>query len=275
MSDDAAGTPHHFGLSLHGGAELLTLEGDLDRLEQLMAPGAPGESGLERADRRARDAELVRILHGQGFEGPMFEKFAGRLMEYAWPVLLNWTQTGEIFRQARDNGCPVPAALIVPDWPWEDRYGVVTDSVLDGLETFRANALVRGRWSPVKGAALTTYYVRACIFAFRRVYVAWSKQHTRDRAAQTCTGLEDDPVLALPDQRAADPCHTAVVNDTIDRILPLLTTPELRVAVAWRGAGCTQEDAAKLADLSVKQLEGRLARVRTKIREQYSEGGTR
>jgi DNA-directed RNA polymerase specialized sigma24 family protein len=147
--------------------------------------------------------------------------------------------------------------------------------VLEGLDTFRTNALAGGRWSPAKGAALTTYYVRACVFAFRKVYEAWSKQYTAVRAAQTCTGLDDDPLLALPDQRAVDPCHTAVVKDTVDRVLPLLTTPELRVAVAWRGAGCTQQEAAELAGLGVKQLEGRLARVRTKVREQHSEGGAR
>ncbi|MFD9193607.1 hypothetical protein ACFWCA_36065 [Streptomyces phaeochromogenes] len=275
MSDEAAGTPRHPGSLLDGGAELFLLENELARFEQLMAPGAPGESEGDRAARRARDAEVVEILRGQGFAGPLFGKFVGQLMEYAWPVLLDWTYTGEIFRQARQAGCPVPARLIIPNWSQDDRYEVVADSVLDGLDAFRTNALSGGRWSPAKGAALTTYYVRACVFAFRKVYEAWSRQYTAARATQTCTGLDDDPVLAVPDQRAADPCHTAVVNDTIDRVLPLLTTPELRVAVAWRGAGCTQEDAAELAGLSVKQLEGRLARVRTKVRGQYSEGGAR
>ncbi|MFC7820003.1 hypothetical protein ACFUTR_35970 [Streptomyces sp. NPDC057367] len=275
MSDEAADTPRHPDSPSAGETELLLLDGELDQLERLLAPGVPDESAVERAARHARDAEVVEILRGQDFAGPLFEKFTGRLMEYAWPVLLDWTGTGEIFRQARRTGCPVPARLIIPQWSQDDRYEVVADSVLDGLDTFRDNALAGGRWNPAKGAALTTYYVRACVFAFRKVYEAWSRQHTAARAAQTYTGLDGDPVLALPDQRAADPCHTAVVHDTIDRVLPLLTTPELRVAVAWRGAGCTQEEAAELAGLSVKALEGRLTRVRTKVREQHSEGGAR
>ncbi|WP_406490309.1 hypothetical protein OHB06_52255 [Streptomyces sp. NBC_01604] len=275
MSDEAAGAPRHPDSPPAGGAALLLLDGELARLERLLAPGVPDESAAERAARRARDAEVVEILRGQDFVGPLFEKFAGRLMEYAWPVLLDWTGTGEIFRQARRVGCPVPARLIIPQWSQDDRYEVVADSVLDGLDAFRDNALAGGRWNPAKGAALTTYYVGACVFAFRKVYEAWSKQYAAARAAQTYTGLDGDPVVALPDQRAADPCHTAVVHDTIDRVLPLLTAPELRVAVAWRGAGCTQEEAAELAGLSVKALEGRLTRVRTKAREQHSEGGAR
>lgn len=275
MSDEAAGTPRHSDSPLTGGAELLLLDGELARLDQLMAPGVPGESESDRAARRARDAEVVEILRGQDFAGPLFGKFAGRLMEYAWPVLLDWTLTGEIFRQARQVGCPVPARLIIPQWSQDDRYEVVADSVLDGLDTFRDNALAGGRWNPAKGAALTTYYVGACVFAFRKVYEAWSRQYTAAQGAQAYTGADDDPLVNLPDQRAADPCRTAVLHDTIDRVLPLLTTPELRVAVAWRGAGCTQEDAAELAGLSVKALEGRLTRVRVKVREQHSEGGTR
>ncbi|MGI5518737.1 hypothetical protein [Streptomyces sp. CA-106131] len=45
--------------------------------------------------------------------------------------------------------------------------------------------------------------------------------------------------------------------------------------MAWRGAGCTQEEAVERAGLTVKAFEGHLARVRTKVREQHTEGGTR
>ncbi|MGI5461105.1 hypothetical protein ACQEWB_49755 [Streptomyces sp. CA-249302] len=274
MSDEAVGTSHHPDSPPAGGAELLVLDGELARFERLLAPGVPKESAAERAGRHARDAEVVEILRAQGFAGPLFERFTGQLMEYAWPVLLDWTGTGEIFRQARSAGCPVPARLIIPQWSQDDRYEVVTDSVLDGLQTFRDNALAGGRWNPAKGAALTTYYVGACVFAFRKVYEAWSKQYTAARRSQPCTGLDGDPVVALPDQRAADPCHTAVVHGMIDRVLPLLTTPELRAAVAWHGAGWTQEEAAEFAGLSVKAFQGRLARVRTKAREQHSRRGS-
>ncbi|MFK0287981.1 hypothetical protein ACIQVL_46995 [Streptomyces sp. NPDC090499] len=275
MSDEAAGTPRHSDSPLDGEAGLLLLDGELACWEGLTESGVPDESEDGRAARRAQDAQVVEILRGQNFAGPLLDRFAGQLMEYAWPVLLDWTYTGEIFRKARRAGCPVPEPLIIPNWNQDDRYEVVADSVLGGLDTFRNNALAGGRWSPAKGASLKTYYVGSCVFAFRKVYEAWSRQYTNARRAQTYTGSDDDPVVALPDQRAADPCHTAVVHDTIDRILPLLTTRELRAAVAWRGAGCTQEEAAERAGLTVKAFEGRLARVRTKVRDQHTEGGAR
>lgn len=273
MSDKAARTPRHPDSPPDSGAELLLLGVELARLEARTEPGTPDESEAGHAARRAKDAEMVETLRAQGFAGPQFEEFARELMEYAWPILLGWTHTGEIFRRARRAGCPVPAHLIVPEWTQDDRYEVVDDCLMEALEAFRINALAGRRWSPAKGAALRTYYVGACVLAFRKVYEAWSKQHTAAQRTRTYTGVDDDPVAAIPDQRVADPCHTAVIHDTIDRILPLLATPELRKAVAWRGAGCTQEEAASLAGLSVKALEGRLARVRTKVREQHSEGG--
>ncbi|MFD3580691.1 hypothetical protein [Streptomyces sp. NPDC058644] len=277
MSDKAAGTPHHPGPLGDGGAELALFEGELARLESILAPGTPGETAQERADLRARDAEIVEILRARNFEGPLYLKVAGQLMEYAWPIMLGWTASGEIFRQARQALCPVPAHLILPHWTQDDRYEVVADSVLNGLDAFRNNALVGGRWSPDKGASLKTYYVRACIFAFRKVYEAWSLERAEAaRTVRTGTGLEDDPAAAIPDQRAADPCYTAVIHDEIDRILPLLNDRQLRAAVAWRGAGCTQEEAADLTGMSVKAFEGRLARVRIKARAQHNdEGGAR
>ncbi|WP_156725792.1 sigma-70 RNA polymerase sigma factor region 4 domain-containing protein [Streptomyces apocyni] len=275
MSDEAAGTPEHSDSPSDGSAEPFLPEAGLARFEALLAPGVPDESEHERAARRAKDAQVVEMLCAQDFTGPLYEKFASRLMEYAWPVMLDWTYTGEIFRQARLARCPVPARLVIPHWTKDDRYEVVADSILDGLDTFRSNALVRGRWNPAKGAALTTFYVGACVIAFRKVYEAWSLECTAAQTRRSYTGLDDDPVVAIPDQRAADPCHTAVIHDEIDRILPLLTDPQLRAAVAWRGAGCTQEAAAELTGLTVKALEGRLTRVRAKARAQHSEGGAR
>ncbi len=273
MCDEAAGTACHC-TPVADDAGHGALEGELARIETLLAPDAVKESGRELAGRHAKDAEVVGILRTQGFTGPLFNRFAGRLMEYAWPVMLNWTATDEIFRQARLNRCPVPAGLIVP-WTLDDRFEIVADSLLAGIEGFRNNALAGGRWDPAKGASLKTYYVRACIFAFRTVFATWSTERTALRNRQTCTGLDDDPVTAIPDQRAPDPCHTAVIHDEVDRMLPLVKTRELRAALAWRGAGCTQEEAAQLAGLTVKALEGRLARVRTKARAQNSEGGAR
>ncbi|MFJ8098254.1 hypothetical protein [Streptomyces griseofuscus] len=236
----------------------------------------PDESPAGHAARRARDAQVVEFLRGQGFAGPRYEKFTGQLMEYSWPVMLGWAHTGEIFRQARKNGCPVPASLLVPAWTQDDRYEVVTDSLLHGLASFRANALQGGRWDPGKGASVTTYYVRACIFAFRTVYEAWSRRYCwRASTVQTCAGLDDDPLAQLPDGHAADPCHIAVVNDDIRRVLPMLPDGELRAAVVRRAAGFTQDEAAGLMGMTGKALESRLGRVRLRIREQYSEGGTR
>ncbi|MFI9623156.1 RNA polymerase sigma factor [[Kitasatospora] papulosa] len=273
MSDQAHGTPAH--TDTHGVDEPAAFAGELDRAEEHVAGGAPPASADERGWRLQREAVAVEILRRQDFTGPDFNELASRLLGYARPVLLGWLSSGEIFRQARKAGCPVKPFVARPDLSRDDRIEIVHSTLLAGLESFRDNALRAGRWDPAKGASLQTYFVRACVYAFRKVYTDWIRHRVEAEETVSISGQDGDPALAIPDARAADPCHTAVVRDQIDRALSLLEDPRLRQALGWRSAGYTQEEAADRTGLTIKALEGRLARARSRVRAQNTEGGTR
>jgi DNA-directed RNA polymerase specialized sigma24 family protein len=266
--------PERSGPSSDTGADcgdelLLPPQGqELSRIEDLLAQGVGPEAAEARAARLAGDARVVEVLRADGFTGPRYRKFAGQLMEYGWPIMIGWNSTGEIFRQTSMIHRPVPAGAIVHDWDRDDRSEVATETVLAGLELFRTHALENGRWAPQGGATLTTYYVGACVRAFRPVYIRWSRERmTRQAMRVVPLGPDEaDPLASIPDQRAADPYRAAAVHDELSRILPLLTDPKLRIGVAWRAVGCSQSEAATLAGLTEKALERRLSRVRVKLR---------
>ncbi|MFF7206198.1 hypothetical protein [Streptomyces sp. NPDC008141] len=293
-SEITAGAPGHpapqrSGLSSdagpdHGDGPYLPPQAqELAQIHGLLAGDVESEAAGARAARLAADARVVDVLRADGFTGPRYRKFAGQLMEYGWPIMIGWNSSGEIFRQTGMIQRPVPAEKMVHDWDRDDRNEVATETVIAGLELFRTHALENGRWSPQGGATLTTYYVGACVRAFRPVYIRWSRERmTRQGMRVVPLGPDDaDPLAGIPDQRAADPYHTAAIYDELNRILPLLTDPKLRIGIAWRAVGCSQSEAATLAGLTEKALERRLSRVRVKLRttaERWQEpgkGGTR
>ncbi|ROQ23577.1 hypothetical protein EDD98_7524 [Streptomyces sp. PanSC19] len=239
------------------------------------------EGSAERLRRRQLDGLIVERLRTEGFAGKNYEKIVDRLTGYGYHTMIKWTASGEIFRKARQVGRPVPADKITLMWTAEDRHGVSVDSVLGGLEVFRAYGLIKSRWTPEGGANLDTYFLGAVIRAFPRVYIRWFDSHQRGQAEldyPTGEGVSDP--FAVPDQRATDPVHVVVTHDYVDRLLPLVKNPQVREALGWRALGYTQRQAADRVGLTEKALERRISRVRDQLTKQVrpyelGEGGAR
>ncbi|MFJ1936762.1 hypothetical protein ACIOGZ_29395 [Kitasatospora sp. NPDC088160] len=240
------------------GLRLAALESDLVR--------AGGGSSHGREARLAADAQIVRHLRLAGFRGEQYQRYMEQVMTYGWNVLAPWCKSGEIFSRARAFGRPVPQAAITHTWEEDDRQEVTTETVIAGERLFRSHALVNGIWTPEGGASLTTYYVGACILAFKAEYLRWFRHHKAlrlhlagDDAAQA--------LAALPDQRSVDPLEAAVVNSRVAEALSVLTDPRVRAGVILRAAGFSQSEAADRVDLSTKALESRLGRARARLRD--------
>ncbi|MFW3469900.1 hypothetical protein ACN24M_00060 [Streptomyces microflavus] len=242
-----------------------------------------GDEGEQKSlQRRNLDGQIVEVLRAEGFEGPRYQKVANRLSEYGYRTMMKWTASGEIFRKVRQAGRPVPIDKITSTWTPEDRHGVAVDSVLGGQSVFRAYGLVGGRWSPQGGASLDTYFIGAVVRAFPRAYVRWYDTYQQGQAELDHAGAAGpgDPFSFVPDQRATDPMHVAETHDYINRILPLVTNPQVRQALGWRALGDTQAEAALCVGLTEKALERRISRLRVRLTQQVrqlepGEGGTR
>jgi hypothetical protein len=215
--------------------------------------------------RLAADGRLVAALRDDGFAGPRYDRFARRLMEYGWPIMLAWTHSGEIFRQSRLAGRPIRMRHVT-DWSQDDRYLLATETVLAGLELFRTYGLVGRRWQEAGGANLTTYYVGACVRSFRPVYEQWFRDWSQSMAMGNVS-LEDEPAYGnLPDEGAVDPDQAAVIQDQVRHALAALSDQQLRNGLVRRALGYTQREAAASVGLSEKAMERRLSRSRHKLR---------
>lgn len=251
--------------------ELVRTGRELSWIEAVLTPRARNESAADAEQRLGPDAEVVARLRRNGFTGPRYERFMHHLVHYGWSVLVAWNTSGEIFRQSSLAGRPVPPELIVSSWDKISRTEVAFDTASAGFELFRVHALERSRWSPEGGAALTTYYIGACVRAFRPVYTRWSRAY---QAIQP-SPADDDRALHLPGtpgQDTVDPCDITVRREEIQRILELFETPELRAGMAWRALGYTQREAAARAGMTEKAMERRLSRARRRIRGETADG---
>lgn len=181
-------------------------------------------------------------------------------------------------------GRPVPAGKITTEWTRDDRSQIATDTVLDGLDIFRNHGLEKGRWTPDGGASLPTYFVGACILAFRPVYLRWFNAQQRGQAELTVPSADEeyaDPLASIPDQRATDPCAAVALNDQLQRILLIVTDHQVREGLSLRALGYTQAEAAGYVGLTTKALERRISRTRTRVlnslrgQTEPGEGGAR
>ncbi|MFD5618476.1 sigma-70 family RNA polymerase sigma factor [Streptomyces yangpuensis] len=258
--------------------------GSLRALEASLAE-ASDESAAVRDQRRQTDAAMIDFLRRKDFQGPYYREFMQTLMEYGWRILSGWSANGLIFDRVARAGRPIPTTMVTTAWADDERSQVVTDTVIKGSTLFREHGLVRGKWTPDGGASLTTYFVGAALLAFSPVYIKWYKAYRLGQSElDHRTAGEDDILRAqrdIPDQRATDPAHIAVVHDDIAQLKSLLPDEKLRGALALMALGYSQVEAAAEVGLTTKALEGRLARARTKvsasrsIRVGLEEGGAR
>lgn len=167
----------------------------------------------ERIARRAADTELIAELGRTGFSGPGYEAFADDLARYALSVLGGWLRTGHVFSLTRALAPSEHELLDFADNK-DARTEIAVMTIATALPKFRQKALVEGGWDPEKGASLTTYFMRACVFAFpnqlraqRRLRNKWHNQDdaTRGELVDLDRGAVNDTAdLAVGNSRVVD-----------------------------------------------------------------------
>jgi DNA-directed RNA polymerase specialized sigma24 family protein len=237
-------------------------EGALARVEEELVPSILRPSEHERARRIEADRKIVESLIGDHVPEERFTKLSCRLMDYAWPVMLKWMSTGEIFELCKRARKPLRMDAAM-NWTDDDRKGMATETVIVAWEYFRATALTEGGWRPDRGASLQTYFVGACILRFADVYGRWRRAHLLDRAMDELP-TDDDKVLAVSRNHYLDPCQAAVIQDEVRRAITPMDD-QLRRLVGLRAIGYPQHEAAAEIGITAKAAERRLARYRKRL----------
>jgi DNA-directed RNA polymerase specialized sigma24 family protein len=226
--------------------------------EAVLAAGAPRPE-RSAADRLLADQLVVKAIIEEGLNGPRHRELEEVLIRYAVPALRNLLAGGAIVGKAARLGRPLGGAAAWLDFTETDREEFARDMVADALPVFTKAVFEEQRWSPAGGASLKTYFVNGCTLQFPALYRKWKAQRRMVLPVGLQIGLSgDDPVL--------DPADVAVRRDEAARMLEMIPDPQIREYVALRADDHTAEEAARQVGLTLKAAEGRLARIRKKLR---------
>lgn len=216
--------------------------GDVD-LEE--AEDEDARAVRESVARRMADAQLVAELRRDGFAGPRYDELQTALWRYAISVVSAWVHSGYIFSACARIKRPVRADEQIRELLREDHYArhdLVSDTIASMALRFREDAFVRGGWSPMGGASLTTYYVNAVVRAFPNEYRKWKTDHDNwnkpfRRSARTYDPTPDptqDPgvlgpgnAYVLHELRKLKPRERAIVALAIIERLPYVEIAEI------------------------------------------------
>ena len=227
----------------------------------------------ERSRRLAADRKIVEILAGENFEGERFtqlyRKLARKLTGYAWPILMKWIFTGQIFRECERYRRPVNRSAAAYSWTNDDQCQIATDTIIEAVDFFRDYGLRRGNWDWQRGASLATYFVGACVCCFPGVHQRWWKEQLVAQSVLLVTrdneeSWVDDLHKLVADPRS-DPCTVAVVRDEVRCAMSRIADPQLRQVLWLRTVGYKRAEAAHKAGLTEKAANGRLDRYRKKL----------
>ncbi|MFC1407503.1 MULTISPECIES: hypothetical protein [Streptacidiphilus] len=235
------------------------------RAPSLPAPSSGQPEGdrerqiARNAARRKADQLLVEELKLQGFQGPAYAYFEAELAAYAFPVLMSWMHSGEIFARCADKGRPVATGGVEPLWEREDRIEIADLTVARALMYFHDNVLLPGLWDPEAGTTLTTFFMGACVLQFpnqfRRVMMErkrWRRAEAAEAFVQARVSDRSDPLMQFVDQ------------ESFETALAALGDGDLRTAAEMIVDGHTYAEAAARIGISAAALSERFRRRRNR-----------
>lgn len=230
----------------------------VDKAEAVLAATDPvGEA--DAAERRRGDQLLVEAILKEGLGGKRHYQLEDALIRYAVPVLKHLMQTGEIVPKCAELERPIGDADGLRELSAHDRDELVRDVIAEAMLGFAKAVFEERRWSPDGGASLKTYFVNACLRQFSTLYRKWWSNYRRIRPE----GLEID----LSARASADPASVVSATDEVVRLLRKTDDRQTQEVLLRRGLGDSAQNAASKAGLSSKAAEGRVARLREKLRK--------
>lgn len=244
-------------------AELGRAEAELEFDTEEQADSDAAHRGARHL-RQEQDHLLYTQLSAAGFQGPKYKIFRNELAAYALPVIRAWLRRGLIFAHTLDQGRP----LTVTDYDRaglqdvDERVGLAGETVAKALVLFHRKAIAGTGWTPAGGAALTTYFVGACVSVFPNIYRRWQRHRERWRPS-FCAADEDirDLTRAKGEDHAAEVISRQWIKERLMNKSAELR--EMAFQLAWEDK--TFSEIAAEHGITTRAVEGRLYRERTKF----------
>ncbi|CUU57400.1 DNA-directed RNA polymerase specialized sigma subunit, sigma24 family [Parafrankia irregularis] len=217
----------------------------------------------EPSSRASGDEALYAHLVKVGFAGPDYQAVADTLARYAYPILYAWLASGQIVQECAHKGVHGIHRLAADKITLNhhDIDDLVQDTLITALDRFARAGRERRGWSPQGGAALRTYFISGCLFAFGDVYRRWERDHDRH--------APHDPTALSAPSASIDPADLIVLRQTLKDALP--PPGRALTAVLLNAAGYTHAQIARILgeNTTSRAVEGLLHRHRGALK-----GGT-
>lgn len=215
----------------------------------------------ESLERRQADMEICNELALAGFRGPGWDRYALELARYGYAVMMAWLKSGEMFSQCKAKGCNLgPPPL---EWTVDDRAELANETVALAVNSFKQQALIEGRWDPDEGAALKTYFIGSCIFAFPNLYRKWLTDSATLRRLTSIEQYTEDRSSA-----PQDPGEMAITRLRIQEGFNCIPDDRTKSAVLLQEMGYTYAEIGEMLQITSRAVDGL-------IRRQHERGADR
>lgn len=224
----------------------------------------------EREARRWQDLAGLNDLAWSNFSGPRYELFASALAAYGYPVIRSWIRRGLIYQFCVDHGRPAQVdpqvrLYLMDHTPQanDDRMELSLETNARALTFFKKHVLLKKVWSVDGGAALNTFYIGACLFAFPNVLQRWAGERRRSFPLHTTDVIPEPPQWsAVSTDVAADPADSVTTTMTVAAELRAMPPSTRAVAERVVLGGASFAEVASELGITERAVEGRLYRYR-------------
>lgn len=225
------------------------------------------QAAAEYLSRLAADEDLVRFLQLSNFDvaSDEWRQFARALAEYGYAVFRAWLGTGEIVRRLAMRTVRGRGILPSPFRIDEDAVGeLAADLIVRGINSFRTNVLLKGRWQADGGASLKTFFVGHLLFLVPATYRRWRL----DRGDEVAFSPDEPPLEpAVGGVAATDRADSRLLIEEIAERLSPVTHRMFQL----RAEGWSVADVGRVLGVSESKVKTDMLRARKRLARLYPE----
>jgi hypothetical protein len=224
--------------------------GDLDAVEPSR------QQDYERLQLIDMDALIVQRVRQAGEKSREYTDLSTTLLEVGVGTLTNLRKNKLLFPTLQQRKITVPRPP--ESWP-KDAATVIYLSVQGTVPRFMRYQVLEGGWDPSKRTTLKTFFVTASLYGFAKEYRAYYKEEMGGHRREYC--VNDVSLFTDHDQKYGpgppeDPESLAVNRDTLRRLLPRTTDPDLVTILVRSSQNFTQKEIADELEISEEAVRG-------------------
>lgn len=213
---------------------------------------------LTREQRQERDRDRLLRMQLEGYEGPTWsDEVLPDVWGYAYRVLPKKIETGEIFAmRTRLRGQPANDLTLPHEGICRaDAEDLASDVAAGAIRLFH-DQLKAGVWDLSRDITFRSWFVNLCALRFAGPYRRWLRERNRYPGAP-------DPDVGVDTE--SEPSSVIYVVE-FERYLDRVSDPITKAMICLDIAGVSDADIAEATRVTVKAVEGRLARMRQDAR---------